>query len=112
MDTEIKSKVMEIIASAEKVLPEVAQEYLAYGMVCHSVWLIVGIVILPIGIYLTYKAFTAKYGSKLYDADLEPLVGVLGVVLILIGITSAGINANELIKINTAPKVYIIDQLK
>ena len=107
MDNELQQKVMNLINGAEQQIPEIAQEYLAWGVVSSYTMIVVGLIMLTIGCIFIRKALPLKY-----DKDSECFFIVSGIVLALTAPVLLMIGTCQIIKIKTAPKVYLIDSLR
>jgi len=112
MSDELQQKIMSLIDGAETVIPEVAQEYLAWGVMVGYIGLFIGLIIIIVSSIAFYKGMTAKPESSIYKNDLEFGFIMGGAIFLILGFLLVGDNAYDIIKIKTAPKVYLIDALR
>tara|TARA_R110002020_G_scaffold180191_1_gene374446 strand:+ start:4647 stop:4961 length:315 start_codon:yes stop_codon:yes gene_type:complete len=104
MKEELQVKILELISKSESQLPLIAEEYLSWHLSLNCVNVIIGILLLtsiPIA-RLIYLRF---------NHDIEPYliyyIAATGFgLLLLLG------GSYEIIKIKTAPKIYLIDSIK
>lgn len=96
------SYVSDTVAFAKEQLPDVAKEVLVYSSTVSTFWLGVGIALLLVGI------FSWMLGL-IMDNEAAVVVGVMACVL---GIPLGGINYMDLKKIEQAPKLYILDEMR
>ena len=110
MNTELEQKIMELINGAETAIPEVAQEYLAWGMTSSIFCLIFASTILMVVAITCYRI---KW-DVFFDSHTEGKAVLLACMIIfgVVGSVIAPASIYDIIKIKTAPKVYLIDSLR
>ena len=107
MDNELQQKIMNLINGAEQQIPEIAQEYLAWGAMSSCIGIVISLIMLIVGIIFICKTLPLKF-----EKESECACIILGCLLAVLGTLLLTINSYELIKIKTAPKVYLIDSLR
>lgn len=101
MTTELEQKIMDLINGAETAIPEVAQEYLAWGLYSNYMFICIGLVFIVIGIVMFI------YMDKI-DVEILACATIAIPLLLLLFIA---LPVYEIVQIKTAPKVYLIDSL-
>ena len=84
-------------------IPLVCKEYLAYNFYTALLCLVVGIILLPLGIFLYRK------GCKMTETPACMPFFILGVLGMIVSGPIVITNAQEMIKIHYAPRVYLLD---
>jgi len=106
MSEELESKILNLINGAENNIPELAQEYLSWHLTSNIMMLIIGIICLIILGFLG-----KKYGTDYFEME-TPLLLISSIVLFVVGVVFVIIPPIEIVKIKTAPKVFLIDSLR
>lgn len=88
-------------------LPDIAQQYITYGIWVSSFWVVVSVLAAIIFWVCVYRIFS-KYG--LYDDRNEIVVPFIGFGIF--SIISVLVNLHNLILVTTAPKVWFILEIK
>ena len=93
---------------AKEQAPLVAQEYLRYWTIVYWIWLGVFTLIFLALVWLWIKWKRADFG----DDDAEAGCAFGNIVLSCVSIVGIGLMVSGLIKIHTAPRVYLLDWLR
>jgi len=98
---------------AKAKAPELVNQIFKYSIYCNVIWLIAGLMLLFICI-LCYIFYRRYLNNKSYDENiiLESLYPICMVISGVFGIIIFMVTSNSLIKIYTAPYLYLIDYIK
>ena len=88
-------------------LPDIAQQYITYGIVMSSVWVVVSLIVSIILLTIIYKMF------RRWDGYSEWIMFVSFPIVFTVGtVTAFFANLHNLILVLTAPKVWFILEIK
>lgn len=88
----------------ETQTPLLVEEIIAYGFVIHWVGSVMGV--------LLFVAGVLAFVSSLLNTRIDPLVGIVGGFVGLVGFVVSGLNISGLIKLYTAPRLYVLVELQ
>jgi hypothetical protein len=91
-------------------LPDIAQQYINYGIVSSAVWVVLCAIIAVISIKFLTLSF--KKLNEPYDNDAYIPVAVFSFFGIILSTIFFFVNLHDLILVLTAPKVWFILQIK
>ena len=96
-----------------KELPDIAQQYITYGIWSSAIYTAIFAIISIIALIFAYKIY--RYAREGLDQDSVPILATLSVVILIV-ILSASVGfatyLHNLILVLTAPKVWFILEIK
>lgn len=103
----ITTSVGEVKDFSVSQLPDIAQQYINYGIVMSSVWVALNAITLIVCLVITHKIY------KRWNGEDETIMLVIPFIAGFVGsICAFCFNLHDLILVLTAPKVWFILQLK
>lgn len=88
-------------------LPDIAQQYITYGIVINSVWVVANLITMVVSLTITYKMFRRWNGNGEWIVySFIPIAFALVSAATFVG------NLHSLILVLTAPKVWFILEIK
>lgn len=101
--------VKEGMALAKTEVPIVINELLAWGLWSSVVWLVIGVLLLGIGIFFVVLGIKESRKNSYSDADI--FYFILSLIFSAAGIITSISHTLNIIQINVAPRVYLIEKI-
>lgn len=103
----LSDSVKSLSATGAQELPQLVREYLAWGIA--SSWFFVGLGVFLIGGGAVIGTRVPRWFDEHDDIRVVPII--LGIVIGVIGCIVIGANIYDIIQIQTAPRVYLLQQV-